>query len=58
MIYSNASTFTTTAFKEFNISEQIPKMTIMEFLTGLFKMFNLTAYVDGAGTIVVRTLDS
>ena len=58
MIFSNASTFTTTAFKEFNIQEQIPKMTIIEFLTGLFKMFNLTAYVDNTGTIVVRTLDS
>jgi hypothetical protein len=58
MVYSNAATFTTTAFKEFNISEQMPKMTVIDFLTGLFKMFNLTAYVDGAGTIVVRTLDS
>jgi hypothetical protein len=58
MLYSNAATFTTTAFKDFNINEQMPKMTIMEFLSGLFKMFNLTAYVDNAGTIVVRTLDS
>ena len=58
MIFSNALTFSTTAFKEFNIQEQMPKMTIIEFLTGLFKMFNLTAYVDNTGTIVVRTLDS
>ena len=58
MLYSNAATFTTTAFKDFNINEQMPKMTIMEFLSGLFKMFNLTAYVDNAGIIVVRTLDS
>ena len=58
MIYSNAATFTTTAFKEFNIGEQIPKMTVIDFLTGLFKMFNLTAYVDSTGTIIVRTLDS
>ena len=58
MLYSNAATFTTTAFKDFNINEQMPKMTIMEFLSGLFKMFNLTAYVDNSGTIVVRTLDS
>ncbi len=42
----------------FVISQQIPEMKIIDFLTGLFKMFNLTAYVDGAGTIVVRTLDS
>lgn len=58
MIYSNASTFTTTAFSEFNIQEQIPKMTIIDFLTGLFQMFNLTAYVGNDGVIVVRTLDS
>ncbi len=42
----------------FVIAQQIPEMKIIDFLTGLFKMFNLTAYVDGAGTIVVRTLDS
>ena len=58
MIYSNAATFTTTAFTEFNINEQMPKMTIIDFLSGIFNMFNLTAYVDGTGTIVVRTLDS
>ena len=33
-------------------------MKIIDFLTGLFKAFNLTAYVDVTGTIVVRTLDS
>jgi hypothetical protein len=33
-------------------------MKIIDFLTGLFQMFNLTAYVDESGTIVVRTLDS
>ena len=58
MIYSNASAFQTTAFIDFNINEQMPKMSIIDFLTGLFKMFNLTAYVDNLGVIVVRTLDS
>tara|TARA_R110000764_G_scaffold108515_1_gene194423 strand:+ start:353 stop:2797 length:2445 start_codon:yes stop_codon:yes gene_type:complete len=58
MIYSNASAFQTTAFIDFNINEQMPKMAIIDFLTGLFKMFNLTAYVDNLGVIVVRTLDS
>ena len=42
----------------FVIAQQIPEMRIIDFITGLFKMFNLTAYVDGSGTIVVRTLDS
>ena len=43
---------------QFVIAEQIPKMKIIDFLSGLFNMFNLTAYVDNDGTIVVRTLDS
>mgnify|MGYP003642518889 CR=1 FL=1 len=54
----NSSSFITSSALEFNITEQIPKMTIIEFLTGLFQMFNLTAYVDETGLIIVRTLDS
>ena len=53
---SNAATWETTPDLEFNIVEQIPKMSIINFLTGLFQMFNLTAYVDN-GIIVVKTLD-
>mgnify|MGYP001569291459 FL=1 len=56
--YHNNALFVTNQSKEFNIVEQIPKMKIIDFLSGLFNMFNLTAYVDGDGTIVVRTLDS
>ena len=41
----------------FVIAEQIPEMKIIDFITGLFKMFNLTAFVNSAGVIVVRTLD-
>ena len=40
------------------ITEQIPKIKIIDFLAGLFKTFNLTAYVNEVGTIVVQTLDS
>ena len=58
VIFSNAATFSTSAVFEFNITQQIPKIKIIDFLSGLFKMFNLTAYVDNTGTIVVRTLDS
>ena len=44
---------------DFIISQQIPEMKTIDFLSGLFKMFNLTAYVDDAtGKIVVKTLDS
>ena len=56
-IYSNASTFSTNLDLEFNITEQIPQMKIIDFLTGIFQMFNLTAYINNIGTIVVQTLD-
>ena len=57
-LYHNNASFQTEQDFEFNIVEQIPKMKIIDFLSGLFNMFNLTAYVDDVGTIVVRTLDS
>ena len=56
-VYSNQNTFSTNLTLEFNITEQIPQMKIIDFLTGLFQMFNLTAYIDDIGTIVVKTLD-
>ena len=43
---------------QFYISQQIPEMKTIDFLTGIFKTFNLTAYVDKInGNIVVKTLD-
>ena len=54
---SKYDTATSTTF-EFVITEQIPKIKIIDFLAGLFKTFNLTAYVNEVGTIVVQTLDS
>ena len=54
---STSSTVTSTIF-EFVITQQIPKMKIIDFLTALFRMFNLTAYVNTIGTIVVMKLDS
>ena len=42
---------------EFDITQQIPKMKVLDFLTAIFKMFNLVAYVDGT-EIIVKTLDS
>ena len=41
----------------FNIQQQIPKMKVIDFLTSIFRMFNLVAYVQG-GEVVVKTLDS
>ena len=42
--------------RSFIITEQIPDIKIIDFLTGLFKMFNLTAYEEN-GIIQVKTLD-
>ena len=55
-IYTSSSFSTETADYEFNITEQIPEMKVIDLLTGLFKMFNLTAYVED-GIIVIKTLD-
>ena len=58
VIFSNADSFSTSAVFEFNITQQIPKIKIIDFISGMFKMFNLTAFVNDVGVIVVRTLDS
>ena len=56
--YSNTGIdFDTSLSVQFNITEQIPKMTVIKFLEGIFQMFNLTAYIDNE-IIVVKTLDS
>ena len=41
----------------FNVSENIPEIKVIDFLSGLFKMFNLVAYVNDDGEIVTQTLD-
>ncbi len=54
--YNLTSTYSFTNTRQFIISQQIPEMKVIDFLTGIFKMFNLTAYTDN-GTIVIKTLD-
>ena len=54
--YSTSGSSSITTTRNFIITEQIPKIKVIDFLTGLFKMFNLTAYYDGE-TIAVKTLD-
>lgn len=39
------------------ISDQMPDIKVVDFLTGIFKMFNLTAFVQDDGKIKVTTLD-
>ena len=42
----------------FLIQKEIPKIKCIDFLSGLFKMFNLTAFVQDDGVIKIQTLDS
>ena len=42
----------------FIIEREIPKIKCIDFLSGLFKMFNLTAFVQDDGVIKIQTLDS
>lgn len=41
---------------ELVITNQLPEMKVLDFLTGIFKMFNLTAYIED-DVIVVKPLD-
>lgn len=52
------SSSTTLTSETFDINNQLPKINVLEFLRGLFKMHNLTAFVDDNNEIVVKTLDS
>jgi hypothetical protein len=60
---TQTNTFTFTANQTlitdivYDIPSNIPKMKVIDFLTGLFKMFNLTAY-DNGSQIVVKPLDN
>ena len=44
-----------TILNDFVVTRQVPKMKVIDFMTSLFKMFNLTAYKEN-GIIVVRSL--
>lgn len=41
----------------FVVSDNMPEIKVIDFLTGLFKMFNLTAYFED-GTLVVKPLNT
>ena len=54
-LVTTLETFTDT---NVSITRQLPDMKVIDFLTGLFSMHNLTAFVKDDGTVVVQTLDS
>ena len=38
-------------------TEQVPDIKVIDFLKGIFKLFNLTAFLDSSDRVVVKTLD-
>jgi hypothetical protein len=58
LTFSTSGSFNIASDIPFVISQQIPKMGVIDFLTGLFKMFNLVAEVEEDGTIYVDTLNT
>ena len=57
-IFTSTSTTLSPQDKLIVVTEQMPKIKIKDFLNGLFRQFNLTAYVDFNNEIVVKTLDN
>jgi chitodextrinase len=55
--YSTAASGTQTLVQTIEITKNMPKMKVLDFLTGIFKMFNLTAKPNDEGIIVVKTLN-
>jgi hypothetical protein len=51
----STSPFSVATVFEFIITEQIPDIKVIDFLTGLFKMFNLTAYIE-RNTNIIKVL--
>lgn len=47
----------TTGVSRIVMSDQMPNIKVLDFLTGLFKMFNLTAFIEKNGNVKVMTLD-
>tara|TARA_R100000426_G_scaffold64970_1_gene45350 strand:+ start:12587 stop:15790 length:3204 start_codon:yes stop_codon:yes gene_type:complete len=47
-----------TSDAEVKANELLPEIRVIDFLTSIFKMFNLTAFQDDDGIIQVKTLDS
>ncbi len=55
-VFTSGSFITSTDI-EFIITQQIPEMKVMDFLTGIFSLFNLTAFSDDGVNITVKTID-
>ena len=56
-LYDTAISGTQSMVKTIEITNNIPKMKILDFLQGIFKMFNLTAKPNSEGILEVKTLN-
>tara|TARA_R100001163_G_scaffold50923_1_gene38348 strand:- start:159 stop:2465 length:2307 start_codon:yes stop_codon:yes gene_type:complete len=55
---ASSGAFESPAIATFDVADQMPDIKVMDFVSGLFKMFNLIAFVNSSGKIEVRTLDN
>ena len=55
---ATSGAFTPPALATFDMKDQMPDIKVIDFVTGLFKMFNLIAFVNSSKEIEVRTLDN
>lgn len=55
---ASSGAFTNPAISTFDVADQMPDIKVIDFVSGLFKMFNLVAFVNSSGKIEVRTLDN
>jgi len=55
--HTSVSTTIPTTTESLFPTQEIPEMKILDFLKGLFKQFNLTAFLNDSDEIVVKTLD-
>jgi len=53
----NSNSLVIALISDMVITEQIPDIKVLDFLNGMFKMFNLTAYLNFTDEIVVKRLD-
>ena len=56
-VFTTNADFNTSTDIEFIITQQIPEQKVIDFLNGLFNLFNLTVYALPNGNIQVETID-
>jgi hypothetical protein len=55
--FNSASTTMAVTIDDIRPTEQVPDIKVIDFLKGIFKMFNLTAFLNSDDEIVVKALD-